>query len=108
MLPVSRGSVVRARVKIRLVDGSVPTADPTTVVVRVTDPSSPTPTDYTLAAAQVVKDTTVNPYGDYYYDISTAGLADSKLGRWVVAGMSTGTPTTSDTKVFLLQNETTE
>lgn len=103
-----RGQQIRLAISVRKVDGTVPTADPATVVIRVTDPDSPpVTTDYTLGAAQVQIDTSVNAHGDYYYDLATAGLADAKLGAWVYAGITTGTPATAEKNVFMLESEKT-
>jgi hypothetical protein len=105
VLEVVRGQAVRLRLKVRLAGGVVPSSDPTTVVIRVTDPTATV--DYTLAAAQVQIDTTTNLHGDYYYDLTTAALADSKLGIWHVAGITTGTPASADVNVFRLISEVT-
>lgn len=107
MITVVRGQAVRCRFKPRLPGGGVPTGDPATVVIRITDGTQPTgtTTDYTLAAAQVLKDTSINPFGDYYYDLSTAAATDAMLGFWIVAGISTGTPATAEKNVFLLVSE---
>lgn len=99
-----RGQTIRLAIKVRLVDGSVPTGNPATVTIRVTDPEAAS-TDYTLGAAQVILDTTLNPFGDYYYDLSTAGLADAKCGTWVYAGITTGTPATAEKNTFRLTSE---
>lgn len=101
-----RGQVIRLTGQVRLVSGAVPGADPTTVTVRVTDNDNPpVSTDYTLGAGQVIKDTTVNPFGDYYYDLVTAGLADAKLGYWIYAWITTGTPATAEKNTFRLVSE---
>lgn len=105
MFEVVRGQAVRLRHKVRLAGGAIPTADPATVIIRVTDFAGVT-TDYTLALGQVQKDTTTNLYGDYYYDLSTAGVTDAKLGIWHVAGITTGTPASADVNVFRLISET--
>jgi hypothetical protein len=102
-----RGQKIRLAIKTRLVDGSVPIADPTTVTIRVTDPLGAS-TDYTLAAGQVVRDTSVNAFGDYYYDLATTSAGDSQLGMWTYAGLTSGTPTTAEKNRFRLLSESAE
>ena len=104
MIEVVRGQSVRCRISARLPGGGVPTADPTTVVIRITDPLAAS-TDYTLAAAQVVRDTTTNAFGDYYYDLSTSSALDTQLGYWIVAGITTGNPEVAEKNVFRLVSE---
>jgi hypothetical protein len=84
----------------------VPT-DPGTVTVRVTSVADAVTTDYTLAAAQVVKDTSEWLNGDFYYDLVTAGLSNAKLGQWVYAWIGTGAAAAADKNTFLLVSEIT-
>lgn len=86
-------------------DASGTPTDPSTVTMRITTVSDSVTTDYTLAAAQVVKDTTAFPNGDFYYDFATAGLADAKLGRVVCAWLGTGTVQAAESCTFLLVSE---
>ena len=100
-----RGQTVRLTLQARRVDGSVPVADPTTVTVRVTDPAG-TSTDYTLASTAVVRDTSVNPFGDYYYDLALPlAIVDAQLGWWIYAWITTGTPTVTEKNTFRLVSE---
>ena len=79
--------------------------DPTTVKFRVTAPDGVT-ADYTLAAAEVIKDTSRgNANGDFYYDLVTAALGDTKLGTWIYAPIGDGPVTAAQKNYFVLLNE---
>lgn len=101
-----RGQAIRLSCQVRLASGAVPSGNPATVVVRVTDPAAAT-TDYTLGAGQVVLDTSQNAFGDYYYDLATAAATDAQLGWWIYAWITTGTPATAEVNTFKLVSEKT-
>lgn len=75
-------------------------SDPTTVTVRVTDPT-PTTTDYTLGAGQVIKDSV----GNYHYNLATSG--SSIVGWWIYTWITTGTPAHAEKNVFYLEADDT-
>jgi hypothetical protein len=94
-----RGStIVLALTNVKDSSGLAITLDPSTVTVKVTDPT-PTTTDYTLGAGQVVKDSV----GNYHYNLATTGA--SALGYWVYTWITTGTPAHAEKNVFLLESE---
>lgn len=70
--------------------------DPTTVTLKVQDPTATTPTPYTYAAAQIIKDS----QGVYHRDIDTSG----KPGKWLVRYESTGQYQTSGDGAFIVRN----
>lgn len=98
---VIRGNGVRFPLRdVRDINGDPITADPTTVVLRLTDHLGGS-TDYTLAALQVVKESV----GNYYYDWLTKGIADNQLGFWVGTFLTTGTPELANKRVIRLVSE---
>lgn len=99
----TRGAtVVLALNDVRDQQGLPIVIDPTTVVVSVTDPTNVT-TLYTLALAQVIKDSV----GNYHYNLITAALADTYLGYWLYTWITTGTPQHAEKNTFILESEKT-
>lgn len=92
-------TVVLELTNVKDANGAPITLDPTTVTVKVTDPT-PTTTDYTLGAAQVIKDSV----GNYHYNLATTGA--SVLGYWVYTWITTGTPAHAEKNTFILESET--
>ena len=74
-----QGQLVRIWLRFKNASGTL--TDPTTVTVKVEDPSGNTDT-YTYALSQVIKDST----GVFYYDVTV----DEK-GVWYYRGVGTGT-----------------
>lgn len=73
------GANTKVRLSVAFTAAGTP-ADPTAVVLVVTNPAG-TPTTYTYALAQVVKDST----GNYHYDITV-----STEGQWFYSWTGTG------------------
>jgi len=96
---VRGATIVLELTNVRDSVGAPIVSDPATVTVKVTDPT-PTTTDYTLGAGQVIKDSV----GNYHYNLATTGV--SVLGSWVYTWITTGTPAHAEKNVFILESET--